>query len=140
MEGGKHHSLALTHDGIVLACGSNMHGELGIGSQSHSHTFSPITEMQHIQIVQIAAGDAHSAALSRHNDLFIWGSGVFGEFAIPHTVKTIKGKCVRISLGGKFGAAVTNKGVIYTWGDNTEGQLGIGDIQSRMTPFPVLSL
>ena len=42
-----------------------------------------------------------------------------------------------VSLGQTFGAALTDRGVAYTWGENREGELGVGDRISRPTPLPV---
>ena len=39
-----------------------------------------------------------------------------------------------VAVGGKTMAAVTDGGVLYTWGDNTYGQLGIG-LTSDATPY-----
>ena len=118
---GATHTLALNRDGQLYSTGSNDSGELGIGDQKGQNFFVTLTEMSHIRIKQIAAGDGQSAALSSSSELYVWGTGSFGEFLIPHCVKTIKGKVKNIQIGSKFGAAVTQKGSVYTWGDNEAG-------------------
>lgn len=30
--------------------------------------------------------------------------------------------------------------MLWTWGSNTSGELGVGDYDSRINPFPVVSL
>lgn len=81
----------------------------------------------------MAAG-SFSAALSDVGELFLWGTGVFGEFITPHRVKTISGICVDVSIGSNFGAAVNREGVIYTWGCNDKGQIGSDNLDERGTP------
>jgi alpha-tubulin suppressor-like RCC1 family protein len=56
--------------------------------------------------------------------LYLWGSGVFGEFLTPHRVKTISGMTIGVSIGNHFGTAVTKEGLVYTWGHNNSGELG----------------
>ena len=45
-----------------------------------------------------------------------------------------------MSLGGGFGAVVDNNGLVWTWGSNASGELGMGDFEPRITPFPVIAL
>lgn len=45
-----------------------------------------------------------------------------------------------MSLGGSLGAAVDSKGLLWTWGTNKFGELGVGDNESRVHPYPVLTL
>jgi X-linked retinitis pigmentosa GTPase regulator len=72
----------------------------------------------------IAAGSFSASVSHDSGDLYLWGSGVFGEFLTPHRVKTIKGKTIDVSIGNHFGAAINNEGMVYTWGHNNAGELG----------------
>ena len=45
-----------------------------------------------------------------------------------------------ISLGETLGAAVDSKGLLWTWGTNHSGELGVGDNEPRIHPYPVLTL
>lgn len=38
------------------------------------------------------------------------------------------------------GAAVDQNGVVWTWGSNNNGELGVGDYKPRLNPFPVAAL
>lgn len=54
---------------------------------------------------------------------------IFGE---------LEGKCiVTISAGYRHSAAVTEDGILYTWGEGDFGRLGHGDGQSRDVPTAV---
>lgn len=44
-----------------------------------------------------------------------------------------------ISLGGYHGMAVAENGSLYTWGDNSSGQLGTGDKTDRDEPIKIMS-
>ena len=74
--------------------------------------------------------------------LFIWGRGVFGQFMTPHRVKAAANIDImdfKISKGGT-GVILTNRGDVYTWGENEYGQLGHGDFNPRRAPEKVESL
>lgn len=45
-----------------------------------------------------------------------------------------EGQIIKIVARGSNSAALTNRGTILTWGDNTFGQLGLGDKKIRGTP------
>lgn len=72
----------------------------------------------------IKAGSFSASISHDTGDLYLWGSGVFGEFLTPHRVKTINGSVVDVSIGNHFGVALSNEGAIYTWGHNNSGELG----------------
>jgi len=52
----------------------------------------------------------------------------------PHRVKKIDGKAMQVDLGDKFGIVMTEERQLYTWGSNSNGQLGSGDFTERPTP------
>lgn len=39
-----------------------------------------------------------------------------------------------------MGCALDETGYVWTWGSNTDGELGVGDVAPRELPSPVLSL
>ena len=49
-----------------------------------------------------------------------------------------KVKCV--STGSQFAAILCENGTLCTWGENIEGELGLGDNHSRTQPCLVTSL
>lgn len=52
----------------------------------------------------------------------------------PHRVKKIDGKAMQVDVGDKFGIVMTEERQLYTWGSNSNGQLGSGDFTERPTP------
>jgi len=73
---------------------------------------------------KVAAGSFSASISSDTNDLYLWGSGVFGEFLTPHRVKTISGGTIDVAIGNHYGCAINNSGVVYSWGHNNNGELG----------------
>jgi alpha-tubulin suppressor-like RCC1 family protein len=96
--------------------------------------------MDHIKVIDVSAGNQHSACISSNRELYIWGTECFGEFLIPHLVKTVKGRVMKVSLGKNFGTVLTEKGDVYVWGSNNTGQLGLGDLVDRPTPSKLTTL
>lgn len=88
-------------------------------------------------VVSVASGH-HSAAITSSGALYFWGTGVFGSFYEPKLV--VDSDIVALSIGGCFGAAVDRDGLIWTWGSNSKGELGMGDFEARPYPFPVSQL
>lgn len=43
-------------------------------------------------------------------------------------------------MGEQFSIALSNKGIVYTWGQNDKGQLGLGSDVPTWEPSPVTSL
>lgn len=46
----------------------------------------------------------------------------------------------QVSVGNRFGAALSEDGLLYSWGVNMQGQLGQGDTEERLTPTIVSPL
>lgn len=65
---------------------------------------------------------------------FAWGSNKHGRLGVsgadsagtPRRLSSIKHDIVAVAAANKHSAAITASGRLYTWGDNTQGQLGYG--------------
>ena len=53
---------------------------------------------------------------------------------------TVSGKVKDVSLGLTVGVAIDESGLAWSWGPNENGELGIGDKEPRVHPFPILNL
>jgi X-linked retinitis pigmentosa GTPase regulator len=92
-----------------------------------------------LNVVKVEA-NYNSACISAEGELFMWGKGSFGEFGFPQKIMTISGKVKDVSLGLTVGVATDEQGIAWTWGPNENGELGVGDQEARVHPFPVLGL
>lgn len=43
-------------------------------------------------------------------------------------------------MGKDFGLGVDYQGTLWSWGSNKKGQLGVGDTEDRLNPFPIVAL
>jgi predicted fused transcriptional regulator/phosphomethylpyrimidine kinase len=85
---------------------------------------------------KIACGDGHIIGLASDGKMYAWGSNQFGQlgtnaritnvmYDTPAVVAGNLGGITDIACGKEFSAAISN-GRIYTWGNNSKGQLGVG--------------
>jgi alpha-tubulin suppressor-like RCC1 family protein len=134
--------------------GKNGSGELGNGNTNDSNVPTAIATggdsaiSESSILVSISAGSAYDAAgascaVDYSGEAYCWGDGQAGnigngEFNLtsPYPIKVIKGESSEIPLNAKLIKIGTNNnstcaidanGNAYCWGDNTQGQLGIGN-------------
>lgn len=100
-------------------------------------TAGPPPPPRPLRIVQIAAGLHHSCAVSMGGVLLTWGSGTYGKLGhgderdrhIPKIVESDPATPVpafaAVSAGAQHTIALSDRGELYAWGRNTEGQCGI---------------
>lgn len=97
----------------------------------------------------VAAGYAHSMALTADGNIYTWGSDYFGQLGQSRTLFRTKGAKVDLPAGvaiSTFAAgrghtlALNTAGDIYTWGQNDSGQLGDGSFTGRSTPAKIANV
>ncbi|XP_038648920.1 probable E3 ubiquitin-protein ligase HERC4 [Scyliorhinus canicula] len=125
---------ALLQRGQVFAWGQNIQGQLGLGRVGHQ-VLRPqcVTSLSGTPVAQIAAGTAHSFALSLSGSVFGWGRNSCGQLGLgdtevrylPTYAKLLEGqKVVYISCGAQHTALLTKDGRVFTCGAGRYGQLG----------------
>ncbi|HVR83498.1 MAG TPA: RCC1 repeat-containing protein, partial [Planctomycetota bacterium] len=148
---GSEHSLALQNDGTVWAWGKNDQGQLGQGSTAPPTTALPIQVPGLSDVVAISAGQNHNLALKNDGTVWAWGDNSSGQIgngsisstpvATPFQIPGLAG--VReITAGNLHGLALLSDGTVWSWGDNTLGQLGQGTSSTSpvSTPAEVMNL
>lgn len=150
---GEYHSLALADNGRVYAWGWNAGGRLGLGWEDEFASVPVPTAVIHTGalngafVTSIAAGDAHSVALTRDGNVFTWGENEKGQLGVgagvsrnTPTAVTIGPRITSIAVGGRHTVAVQDGGAsVWAWGKGTEGQLGDSSRLDRSTLFSSLS-
>jgi hypothetical protein len=92
-----------------------------------------VSGVAQVKMKKVVCGN-HTAALSWDGEVFVWGTGVFGEFLTPQklsSTSTLKD----IAVGGSFALALDKNGRLWTWGANASGELGVGDYEPRASPY-----
>lgn len=125
----------LIERGKVFATGGNTFGQLGIGNKKSTNVPVRVKDLDPYFITRVSCGH-HSGALTDAGEVFLWGTGVFGEFVSPFRASKGGVRFKDIEIGSFFGAAIDDTGLIWTWGSNTSGELGLGDYEPRKTMTP----
>ncbi|MTK02433.1 Ig-like domain repeat protein [Micromonospora sp. CP22] len=140
------YSLALTSTGTVLAWGDNLFGQLGNGTTTDSNVPVPVNLPAGTTITAIAAGFAHSLALTSTGTVLAWGVNTDGELGngtntnsnVPVPVSLPAGATITaIGAGNSHSLAVTSTGTVLAWGNNEFGQLGNGTNTDSNVPVAV---
>lgn len=143
---GNTHTLALKSDGTVWAWGSSSHGQLGAGNRTMQLYPTQVPDLT--DVIAIKAGDQTSMALKADGTVWMWGKNdqkqlgaghSENEVMVPVQVKGENGNGYLQNIKGidmslKCSYAVDESGQVWSWGNNTNGALGIGT--SEFASFP----
>ncbi|MEW5307247.1 MAG: hypothetical protein WDW36_009655 [Sanguina aurantia] len=80
---GRSHTLCVTSQSQVLSWGGNSCGQLGLGDTRTRPSPACVTALWALPVVSLAAGAAHSAAITASGSMFVWGSNSSGQLGIP---------------------------------------------------------
>ena len=142
---GDFHTLALTQTGALYAFGSNSFGQCGIGSdRAVVSRPTAVPSLFGVPLSAIAAGTAHSLALTTSGSVYGWGDNRHGQLGLgggsgasisePVWVHAYVGKRVtRISACGDASGALSARGVAYVAGQ------GLAGASSSSTPASSLA-
>jgi filamentous hemagglutinin family protein len=155
--------IALGTDGSVYSWGSNVDGQLGIGTTDALLHATPV-QVHGLGgagvlngIYQISAGEAHSLALATTGFVYSWGWNGWGQLGDgtlinrPAPVLVQAGEqgtgnlknVTAISAGSAHNLVIADGGYVYSWGQNIGpfgepwGQLGDGTTVSKSLPVYV---
>ena len=144
-------SFAIDSSSNLFAWGSNAYGQLGLGNTTHPQ-FTPVqvigTGWSSISTggyTGVSPATAYSTLAIRNGSLYSTGGNQFGELGLGDTTQrttfTQVGTftdwtkvCSAIVTGSSY-AIRSNR--LYSWGNNTFGQLGHGDTTQRTTPTQI---
>jgi len=131
-------SVALKSDGTVYAWGANDDGQLASGTYDTSSHTIPAAVPGLPSITQVAAGKQHVLAIAADGTVRSWGANSAAELGINTvdstgcacrtTVQTVPGlfQAVSVAAGQESSLAVTVDGRSWSWGGNSQGELGNG--------------
>ena len=153
---GDMHSAALSSKGRLFTWGWNFYGRLGDGTTTNRFVPTEITSLFSLNneeiITKVVLGVSSSAAITSEGRIFTWGenaSGQLGDGTISNKSTPVDitekftldedEKVVDVSLGYVHMGALTSKGRLFTWGNNTYGQLGNGTNNLQINPTEITS-
>ncbi|XP_077861662.1 serine/threonine-protein kinase Nek8-like, partial [Saccoglossus kowalevskii] len=149
-------------NGIVMTCGDGSNGCLGHGDWSSASRPRLIEPLLSVDVTSLSCGPYHVVAVGADGEVFAWGKGQDGRLGlgneedyatancpptevegrkVPTVIKALsKFKVLDMILGPTHSAVIVEPGHVYTFGKNTEGQLGAGNIKPREVPVMVKDL
>jgi alpha-tubulin suppressor-like RCC1 family protein len=145
---GQYHVFAIKEDGTVWSWGRNNFGQLGDGTRDDKNEPVPISFISDIK--SISAGNDHSAIVKTDGTVWCWGgnfhgqlgNGEFGDIFSPVLEPTQSLNLTDVKdvfAGLLYTFALTNDGTLFSWGFNSQGQLGDGTKDRTNTPVQVLT-
>ncbi|MBD63684.1 MAG: hypothetical protein CME62_00625 [Halobacteriovoraceae bacterium] len=140
---GGFHTCAIYKEGTVRCWGQNNLGQLGLGhvnniGDDESILSEPLLAIDE-KVIDLSAGMNHSCAVLESGKVLCWGDNSKGQLGLGHTdtigddedlslaAKLNLGeKAVRIYSGTAYNCALLESKNIKCWGENANGQLGLG--------------
>ena len=154
LAGGYAHGCASLLDGGLRCWGRNSSGQLGLASVTQIGDdevpsaaglvqLIPPALPANTEIASVSLGGNHSCALLGTGDIICWGSNGSGQLGYGDINNTgddetpstripvdIGGPAVEIVCGANHSCARRADGQVFCWGDNSVGQLGLGNLDT----------
>jgi alpha-tubulin suppressor-like RCC1 family protein len=145
------HACAQSRDGLLRCWGANEAGQLGLfdtetrGAAPPARVLEPVALLGS-KVLSVAAGAVHTCAIPDDKSVHCWGSNGRGQLGLGDVVSRgdrqesvdtavdlgTGARAVQLSLGARHSCALlAASGRVKCWGDNSFGQLGLGDSNSR---------
>jgi len=139
---GTHHTVIITINGIYSA-GANQNGQLG-----YEHYHQGFYQIHIDEPIRVECGQYHNMVLTKNNDLFVFGDNYYGQLGLFKIENQWHPQPLPLKLTILFigcGTSHTilygvkkNKEVIYVFGQNKHGELGLGQFKNKKYFTPQL--
>ncbi len=141
ISGGYLHSEFLFNNGKVESCGNGVDGELGNGKETDSASPVSVNFPKDTDIASINAGAEFTLAVDSNGNLWCWGNSALGQCGVIQSAVTspievpLEAPVVQAYAGGAGGGsghsvALLQDGTVWTFGCDSNGQLGNGETES----------
>lgn len=138
-------SIAISEHDLLYACGCNEFGQFGINHNElpkFSYTHLP----SYVKVKSIQFLDKHSMVIGEDNQLYACGTNDYDRMGLKRRCGTCTIR--RVSLPEETNVvsassceynsiALTDKGELYSFGENFDGQLGTGDKEKHKIPVKI---
>jgi len=140
---GNNHNMAVTTSGDLFAWGANANGQLGLDRMGDQYTPHLVKKLgRETGICSVSCGAYHTLAIARQGtQVWVWGSNIQGQLGVGkpddaeaqqrnapsmcHSLSNRRGmEVVQVAAAACHSLALTRRGEVYAFGDNTSGQLG----------------
>jgi len=142
------HSVALGAEGRAWTWGWGEYGQLGHNNVEHRlvPTLLAGEALGGAAAVLVAAGGAHTVAVTLEGELWIWGCGEEGQLGLGDEADRLApmllgaqaafggSPVLTVACGGRHSLVVTKDGALWTFGSGDDGALGHNDRNTRLVP------
>jgi alpha-tubulin suppressor-like RCC1 family protein len=135
-------------NGTVYACGQNLAGTLGDGSRRSSTRPVKVVGLNGASVTELVASFANAGALLSNGEYFDWGYDGNGQLGNGRTRTSsdvpvhvaLPGAVTQVAQGGSIWGngqtlVMLSGGSLWSWGDDSSGQLGDG--RTGVAPLPL---
>ncbi|HXK18886.1 MAG TPA: hypothetical protein VNG33_13840 [Polyangiaceae bacterium] len=149
---GGYHTCVLFTSGTVKCWGENSDGQLGYGDvlQTRGSSIVPasfgtveVSASATVTALSLCAGEKHTCALLSDGSVKCWGSNARGQLGYGNAARvgaklapadvapvslSNQLKATQLACGANHTCAVLSDGTVQCWGENADGQLGLGNV------------
>jgi alpha-tubulin suppressor-like RCC1 family protein len=142
------HMVAINSSNKLFTWGLNSSGQLGISDTVNRS--SPV-QIGNNSWKAVAAGTSHTLAIDSNNNLYGWGNNANGQLGLSDTVSRSSPNQIGLGTWGgtilastswhnvmsasaDHSAVINNANQLFTWGGNSQGQLGDNSTISKSSP------
>jgi alpha-tubulin suppressor-like RCC1 family protein len=147
--GGAGQTCAVTLASTVDCWGHGNEGQLGDASNADKLLPTPVKALTNVDTV--AAGGGQTCALDQNGAMWCWGDNFYGQLgdgfsgkgfnsAVPVPVSGLDADVQQIATGTSDTCAILIGGDLKCWGENQDGELGIGNTTNEDVPTQATSL
>ena len=146
VNGGYNFSFAIKTDGTAWAWGTNGYGPLGLSDRTGRSSPAQIGSLTNW--LSITAGSYSAIAVKTDGTLWGWGRNQLGEigkgnttsYSSPVQVGSLTNWSYATIKNTDYCIAVKTDGTLWCWGNNSNGQLGLGNTTSYSSPKQIGAL
>ncbi len=145
---GWYHTLVVCSNGTAQSWGQDAFGQLGDNAAIASQP-TPVAVASLTTLIAVAGGGNHTLALKSNGSVWSCGYDVYGQLgdnaalanqSTPVQVSGLTG-ITAISAGNNHSLALKNDGTVWSWGNDSYGQLGDNaSLTDQPTPVQVSGL
>uniref|UniRef100_A0AAQ6A6T9 X-linked retinitis pigmentosa GTPase regulator n=1 Tax=Amphiprion ocellaris TaxID=80972 RepID=A0AAQ6A6T9_AMPOC len=144
---GDEHTALLTENGKLFMFGSNNWGQLGLGSKLTVNKPTCVKALKSEKVQLVACGRNHTLICTAQGKVYASGGNSEGQLGLGDCDERTAfcrvdffnshGPIKMLAAGSNTSAALTASGRLFMWGDNTEGQIGLGKESQVSSPQEV---
>uniref|UniRef100_A0A8P4KDC3 X-linked retinitis pigmentosa GTPase regulator n=1 Tax=Dicentrarchus labrax TaxID=13489 RepID=A0A8P4KDC3_DICLA len=144
---GDEHTALITENGKLFMFGSNNWGQLGLGSKVTVNKPTCVKALKSEKVQLVACGRNHTLICTAQGKVFSSGGNSEGQLGLGDceertafqriAIFDSQGPIKMLAAGSNTSAALTEGGKLFMWGDNTEGQIGLGKESHASSPQEV---